>query len=128
MTDRLLPDGGCNYGNTIVLDQALLPHVVPTGAALLALAGESDATGGIAKSIAYLEQTLGPHTTSMSLAYGLLGLAAHGRFPRESANWISACIEKSYRRGSSFELSLLVLAALGAGCPLVSLAPQPHSV
>ena len=31
LVDRLLPDGGCNYGNTTVLGQKLLPHIEPTG-------------------------------------------------------------------------------------------------
>ena len=39
------PDGGCNYGNTVVLGQTLRPHVQPTGLALLALAGEGDRGG-----------------------------------------------------------------------------------
>ncbi len=39
--DRQLPDGGCNYGNTFVLGQKLLPHIQPTALALLALWNES---------------------------------------------------------------------------------------
>ena len=35
--DRLLPDGGANYGNTIVLGQKLLAHLQPTGLVLLTL-------------------------------------------------------------------------------------------
>ena len=38
--DRLLPNGGSNYGNTFVFGQELRPHVQPTGLALLALTGE----------------------------------------------------------------------------------------
>ena len=41
VADRLLPDGGANYGNTIVLGQRLLPHLAPTGLAMLALAGRA---------------------------------------------------------------------------------------
>ena len=37
--DRLLPTGGSNYGNTLVLGQATLPQVQSTGLAMLALAG-----------------------------------------------------------------------------------------
>jgi len=42
MLDRILPGGGCNYGNTIVLDQLLRPHIQPTGIVLLALAGDAN--------------------------------------------------------------------------------------
>ena len=31
LLDRLLPSGGCNYGNTTVLGQMLRPHVQPSG-------------------------------------------------------------------------------------------------
>ena len=40
LIDRLLPDGGCNFGNTVVLGQQLLPHLQSSGICLLALAGE----------------------------------------------------------------------------------------
>ncbi len=49
LIDRLLPDGGCNYGNTVVMDQVLRPHLQPTGLAMLALAGESNFDGRINK-------------------------------------------------------------------------------
>ena len=50
LLDRQLPGGGLNYGNTYVLGQLMRPHVQPTGIALLALAGEADASGRIAKT------------------------------------------------------------------------------
>src|SRR5262249_4343392 len=65
LNDRLLASGGCNYGNTVVLGQTLLPHVQPTGATLLALAGEPDPTGRVGAAIAYLEANLGPGTASV---------------------------------------------------------------
>ena len=40
LVDRLLPEGGCNFGNTYVLGQQLLPHLQSSGICLLALAGE----------------------------------------------------------------------------------------
>jgi hypothetical protein len=128
LVDRLLTAGGCNYGNTIVLGQTLLPHVEPTGASLLALAGEPDRTGRIRQAISYLESTLGPTTTPASLGYGLLGLAAHGRVPSQAGAWLAACTAQSLRRGSSLELALLALAALERDCPLVSLSAVPEAV
>ena len=120
LEDRLLPAGGCNYGNTIVLGQALLPHIEPTGAALLALAGEPDRTGKVRESLAYLAATLAADTASASLAYGLLGLAAFDRVPASADAWIAAAMARSVRRGSSLEVALLALAALKADAPLIS--------
>jgi hypothetical protein len=128
LVDRLLTTGGCNYGNTIVLGQTLLPHVEPTGVTLLALAGEPDSTGRIRQAVSYLESTLGPTTTPASLAYGLLGLAAHGRVPSQASVWMAACTAQSLRRGSSLELALLAMAALEGDCPLVSLSAVPEAV
>jgi hypothetical protein len=120
LVDRLLPQGGCNYGNTVVLGQTLLAHVEPTGLALLALAGESDPTGKIATSIAYLRATLDRSTTAASLAYGLIGLAAHGDQPPSADEWLAAAAERTRRHGASpHRLALLALAALGAACPLL---------
>jgi len=84
--DRLLADGGCNYGNTVVLGQTLRPHIQPTGIALLALAGETDPSGRIAKSIGWLRRSIGPGTKTASLAWALFGLQAHGiRLPDAEA-------------------------------------------
>lgn len=122
LTDRLLSGGGCNYGNTIVLGQELRPHVQPSGLAMLALAGESDVNGRIARTLDYLTTELSPSTTSASLAFGLLGLAAHGRLP---ANWL-AWLEAAYRRtiardAAAYPLALIALAAHGANSPLITL-------
>jgi len=121
LQDRLLVTGGCNYGNTIVLGQALLPHVQPTGLALLALADEADPDGRRDAALDYLERTLGVDTTPASLAYGVLGLAAHGRQLTGCEAWLANCAQRSYRRGASLELALLCLAALGADGPLIPL-------
>jgi hypothetical protein len=114
LLDRLLPGGGCNYGNTYVLGQLLRPHVQPTGIALLALAGEQDADGRIAKSVAWLRRSLVPETTASSLSWGLIGLSAHGVHIPESDEWLKLAYERVMRRDRSpHKLVLLVLAAKG---------------
>ncbi|HUY36938.1 MAG TPA: hypothetical protein VMV69_29740 [Pirellulales bacterium] len=119
LVDRLLPSGGCNYGNTVILGQTLRAHVEPTGLALAALAGEADPTGRIMRSMDYLSQTLDRSTTAASLAYGLMGLAAHGRVPIAASEWLASAAERTRRRGASpHRLALLALAALGTACPL----------
>ena len=112
LVDRMLPGGGCNYGNTYVLGQLLRSHVQPTGIALLALAGEQD--DRIAKSVAWLRRSLGPETTASSLAWGLIGLAAHGVTMPSAGNWLSLAYERVMRRDRSpHKLALLALAVKG---------------
>jgi hypothetical protein len=118
--DRLLDAGGCNYGNTIVFDQALRPHLEPTGICLLALADKPDAKGRVEKSLAYAADVLEPRTTSASLSYALLGLAAHGRYPADAQELLEHAASRTLRRDASpYKLALLALAALGEGCPLI---------
>jgi hypothetical protein len=112
LLDRQLPGGGCNYGNTIVLGQKLRPHVQPSGMALLALAGEQDKGGRIAKSIAWLRRSIGPETTAASLAWAILGLKAHGAAPPQAVEWL-AKVAGTLRVPSSFSLALLALASKG---------------
>jgi hypothetical protein len=130
LVDRLLPTGGCNYGNTIVFGQALRPHVQPSGMCLLALAGEEDSTGHIARSCNYLRRELSQQTPTGSLCYGLLGLAAQDAFPAEAHAWLQAAAHRTLARDPAADkLALVALASLGPKCPLIarerSLAPQP---
>jgi hypothetical protein len=112
LVDRLLPAGGCNYGNTTVLGQTLLPHVQPTGLVMMALADEPLDDPRIALSLAYLERELSPETTTASLCYGLLGLAANERSPGERPAWLQAAYERDFQRGAStYKLALIALAA-----------------
>jgi hypothetical protein len=129
LVNRMLETGGCNYGNTIVLGQTLRPHVQPTGTALTALAGEDDPTGRIGRSCEYLRRELSQRTTTSSLCYGLLGLAAQDAFPSEAHDWLQAATGRTLKRDpSGYKLALLALASLGTSCPLIarvrSLEPQ----
>ena len=125
LLDRLLSHGGCNYGNTIVLGQELVPHLEPTGLAMVALAGERDSSGRIDRSLTYLEANLSPRTTAASLAYAVLGLAAHGRMPPNIEDRLASAAEQTLRRGASPpRRALLALAALGEACPLIALSRQ----
>lgn len=114
LLDRQLPAGGCNYGNTSVLGQMLRPHIQPTGIALLALAKEQDQGNRIAKSVAWLRKALSKETTPTSLAWGLLGLAAHGVELASAADWLAAAEQRIKSHDASpHKLSLLALAAAG---------------
>ena len=112
IVDRLLPDGGANYGNTIVLGQPLVAHVQPTGLALLALGGEEIADDRIGKSLEYLAASIGPQTAAPSLALACLGLAAHGRRPAAADEWITGALaQRDAALLAVYEQSLLLLAA-----------------
>jgi hypothetical protein len=111
LLDRLLPAGGCNYGNTVVLGQTLRPHVQPTGLAMLALAGE-EGPACIARSLDYLRRSLVPPLTATSLAWALLGLRAHGaELPRANELFAAACQRVQLHDRSPHKLALLALAA-----------------
>jgi hypothetical protein len=113
VTDRLLPTGGSNFGSTIVLGQATLPQVESTGLAMLALAGEPNTDPRIEASLRYLESNVSGVTPSASLAYGLLGLTAHGRRPEAAEEFLRQAFERELARGTNeFKLALLALAAL----------------
>lgn len=119
LIDRLLPAGGCNYGNTVVMDQVLRPHLQPTGLAMLALAGEPDRDGRIAKSLAYLSRDLSAKTPAASLAYSLMGLAANDRMPGAASTWLEAAYRRTIARDAApYRLALIALAAMGPNCPL----------
>jgi hypothetical protein len=114
LIDRQLPGGGLNYGNTEVLGQYIRPHVEPTGIGLIALAGENDASSRIAKSIAWLRRSIEPETTPLSLAWGLLGLRAHGVMLPQADDWLSAAAARVQARDQSpHKLALLALASKG---------------
>lgn len=118
LVDRLLPSGGCNCGNTIVMGQELLPHVQPTGLVLLALASERAADGTvedprIERSLAYLERSLPEMTAPASLAFGLMGLTAHNRRPAAADEWFArSCSGASPLGTRPFTDALAALAAL----------------
>jgi hypothetical protein len=118
IVDRLLPDGGCNYGNTIVLGQSLLPHLQPTGLAMMALAGESCNDPRIEKSVQYLDRTLesafskGVQIPTASLCYAMMGLAAHHHMPACSKKMLQSAMERELLKPSSpHKCALLALAA-----------------
>jgi hypothetical protein len=126
LIDRQMPTGGCNYGNTVVLGQTLRPHVQPTGIAVLALAGESDPSVRMEKSLTWLKWSLGSRTTASSLAWALHGLYAHGRdIPNANELLKQACERVQKHDRSLHKLALLALAALGQESPLIRSAQNP---
>ena len=113
LIDRLLENGGCNYGNTMVLGQSTRPHVQPTGLAMLTLAGESSNDPRIDQSLDFLEQQLSEETTTASLCYALLGLTAQHRRPENAATLIEHAYQRDqqHKSTSCYKLALLTLAS-----------------
>jgi hypothetical protein len=123
LVDRLLPGGGCNYGNTVVLGQTLRPHLQPSGLVLLALAGTADRDRRLARTVGYVRRSARPTTTAASLSYALMGLAAHGVLPDEAESWLEQAAERTQRQGAMQpRLALCALAASGGSNPLVQIA------
>ena len=83
--DRQLPHGGWNVGNTIVFGNELHPMPEGTGSALASLAGVVD-EAEVARSLDYLHGEVDRLRTPISLGWGLIGLAAWGRWPVEGSS------------------------------------------
>jgi hypothetical protein len=122
LIDRILPEGGCNYGNTFVLGQKLRPHVQPSGMAMLALRNEFDVRRKIGLTLDYLARSVTSEVTAASLAWALLGLAAHDRVPLDADKLLERSFERTISRDKSpHKVALLALAALGKDAPLIAL-------
>jgi hypothetical protein len=123
LIDRLLPEGGCNYGNTYVLGQKLRAQVEPTGLTMLALAGQHSDDLRIAYSLQFLSKNLSSATTPISLAYGVLGLTANHQAPVDSVSWLETAYRETIQRESgALPIALLALAAQGENCLLIKIA------
>lgn len=131
LVDRQLPAGGCNYGNTFVLGQLLRPHVQPTGIAMAALAGSIDPNGRLIRSLGWLKRQLSGSTTCSSLAWGLLGLAAHQQLPSAADEYLDAVAHRQMMsENSPYKMAMLLLASAASRSflrELVHSAPPSRS-
>ena len=116
LLDRQLPQGGWNYGNTLVFDQELRPMPLSTGMVLNALKDQTSLTT-IQRSLTYLQSRVVSLPTPRSLGWSLLGLGAWRARPELSRNWIYACLKNQARYGSydTASLSLLLVALKSPG-------------
>lgn len=111
LLDRQLPQGGWNYGNTFVLGRPLRAHLQPTGIALLALAGETDTSSRHRQSVQYLLTNVSARTSTTSLCWGLLALAAYRLTPRAADSWLESAFHRTLQRDqSALKLALIALA------------------
>ena len=116
LMDRQLPQGGWNYGNTLVYGQELFPQPENTGLALSALAG-SVVRQDVLRSLEYLESRIIRLRAPLSLGWGLLGLGAWGARPGKARSWVleSFKLQEKFGPYDTTLLSLLLLAFLAGG-------------
>lgn len=117
LINRLLPTGGCNYGNTEVLGQTLRPHLQPSGLALWALAGEthSEQTD---LTLDYVHRATTCAQTPWSFSWGAIGLAAWAQ-PQIAAERFEEVSQVAMRHKSAISLALVLLAMQGSQSLLV---------
>jgi len=111
LMDRMLPQGGWNYGNTFVFEKQLHPDPESTGVALNALAGRvtSESVQG---SLDYLKTQVEQIRSPLSLGWGILGLGAWNLRPAKAQEWILESLQRQKQWGEydSVQLALLLVA------------------
>lgn len=115
--DRMIPTGGCNYGNKVILGNTLRPFPATTGVALAALAGEPRCER-IDRAIAYLRNTLPTVRSPMTVAWGLIGLRAWDAAPPESEAWLSRAAGRSSEGQPHVLYDTLLLTVTAEPCPI----------
>ena len=89
LQDRLLPDGGCNYGNTIVFGQELRRDTEPTLVRCSALSTPADRLGD-RKVDHYLQRELPAAPCNRPrLCYGLYRSGGAHQVPGRTTDWLS---------------------------------------
>ncbi len=110
--NRQLPEGGWNYGNTMVFGKELHPLPEATGVALQALAGRVPRKH-VQHSLKYLSRELSRLRTPISLGWALLGLGAWDIHPQNKLTMIQESLTRQERFGPYPlpSLALLLCAA-----------------
>lgn len=112
LMDRQLPDGGWNYGNTIVFGNQLRPAPEYTGMALWALAGQVEPSL-VQVSLGYLHRILPETLTPLALGWGILALAAWKVLPAAALTWLAIGWQR-WRPCSYLDTAALSLMGLAA--------------
>jgi hypothetical protein len=109
--DRSIPTGGWNYGNRSVFGRTLRPLPGPTGLALLALANLGGKTPpAVRQAIRYLRDLLPGTHAGISLAWGLMGLAAWDSAPPEASGWLTRALDVPAQPAPTTRQALVLLA------------------
>ena len=112
IVDRLLEDGGCNFGSTVILGQATLPQTQASGLAMLALANEGSEDPRIERTLDYLENEIDEDCSTASLCFALTGLTAHGRRAHHAEDLLEQVFQRELRGETScYKIALILLAS-----------------
>lgn len=111
LMDRVLPQGGWNYGNTFVFEQQLRPDLESTGVALNALSGRV-ASESVQRSLDYLKSQVERVRSPLALGWGILGLGAWNSRPLKAQEWILESLQRQQQWGEydTAQLALLLVA------------------
>ncbi len=118
LLDRMIPTGGCNYGNRSVLGHTLRPFPATTGIVLAALSGEPRCDR-VDRAIRYLRSALPNVRSPMTVAWGVLGLRAWSAAPVESDVWLAAAAERLSQGQPHVLYDALLLTAASEPCSLL---------
>jgi hypothetical protein len=128
--DRLLPEGGANYGNTIVLQQYLRPHVLPSALCMVAMHRGLPLRQTQIDTYNYLRDQLQYPLGAISLAWTIQALCseqlATASVPDEFASRCNSTIDLAVQRNQAagykmHPLNLLLLASQMQNSPLLDL-------
>lgn len=110
--DRMCRGGGWNYGNSVVLEEALEPYPDTTALALLALRDHA-ARAENQRSLDALEAMLPEHDSALALAWSLLCLRCYGRDTAVLKERLETALAARHGLDDTRSLALAALA-LGA--------------
>lgn len=110
LVDRVLPDGGWNYGNTRLFGRVLRPFPETTGLALAALADEEDC-GAIERSVDWLTRQLPRIRAPLSVAWGAIALTRLGRRGPDVDEWVSRGVDTALKNDAFTTHDALLMIA-----------------
>jgi hypothetical protein len=122
--NRVIPEGGWNFGNNVVFGTSLRPKPGPTGWALLALLGTQNADMAVERSLDYLRETLPRVRSGPSLGLGTLALLGWNAAPAEVDGWLAAAARDAENRPDAcWNLVHLLLGSSLRTLGLLGLSP-----
>ncbi|TWU41230.1 hypothetical protein Q31b_26690 [Novipirellula aureliae] len=133
LIDRQIESGGANYGNTIVLGQTLVPHVMPSAMSVVALHHIESLSDPLGPTIRYLQNELNRPMAAVSLAWTIhalvsVGLSQQQRFDMEFDWPLRSAINRLHRiEDNPHRQNLLLLSASLADSPLLNMSKMKLS-
>lgn len=114
--DRAMSPGGWNYGNSRMFGSDLRPFPAQTGMVLAALAGQPRADC-ITKALEFLHAELPRVRAPVTLAWGLIGLAAWNEKPADADAWLEECADRVAQAPAQPVFDALLLLARSSQSP-----------